>query len=58
MFADPPKNRRMTPWEEEQEREDAKIWKRPRRSFIFDPPFYPYTIPEPLVNFNLGFKDK
>lgn len=48
----------MTPWEEEQEREDAKIWKRPRRSFIFDTPFYPYTIPEPLVNFNLGFKDK
>lgn len=48
----------MTPWEEEQEREDSRIWKRPRRYFIHDPPFHPECIPEPLVNFNLRFKDK
>lgn len=48
----------MTPWEQEQEREDAAIWKRPQRYFIKDPPFYPYVIPEPLVNFDLGWKNK
>lgn len=46
----------MTPWEEEQEKQDAEIWKRPRRSFIFDKPFYPVPL-EPLVNFSLGFKE-
>lgn len=46
----------MTPWEEEQEREDAKIWCRPRRYFIHDIPFYPGCPPEPKVNFDLGYK--
>lgn len=46
----------MTPWEEEQEKMDARIWKRPRRHFILDPPFHPECPPEPVVNFNLGFK--
>lgn len=45
----------MTPWEEEQEKEDAYIWKRPRRTFIKDPPFYPWCPPEPKVNFDLGY---
>ncbi len=45
----------MTPWEQEQERQDAKIWLRPQRQFILDPPFYPFFPPEPRVNFNLGF---
>lgn len=48
----------MTPWELQEEAEDAKIWKRPQRRFIKDIPFYPYTIPEPLVNFDLGYKHK
>lgn len=48
----------MTPWEEEQEKQDASIWKRPRRYFIHDRPFYDIQIPEPLVNFDLGFKYK
>lgn len=48
----------MTPWEEEQEKEDARIWKRPQRRFIKDIPFYPGMIPEPLVNFDLGYKFK
>lgn len=48
----------MTPWEEEQERIDAYIWKRPRRTFIKDPPTYPWCPPEPYVNFDLGWKNK
>lgn len=48
----------MTPKEEEEEREDAKIWKRPRRTFIYDIPFYPGLPPEPYVNFDLGYKHK
>ena len=52
------KNRRMTLWEEEQEKEDARIWKRPRRAFIFDPPTYPWCPPEPMVNFDLGYFKK
>lgn len=45
----------MTPKEEEEEKLDAYIWKRPRRHFILDPPFYPWCPPEPRVNFDLGF---
>lgn len=57
MFEDPkPKNRRMTPWEKEQERMDAAIWKRPQRDFILDIPFYPGIPPTPLVNFDLKYK--
>lgn len=47
----------MTPWELAQEKEDARIWKRPERRFIKDKPFYPGII-EPLVNFDLGYKFK
>nr|DAF43208.1 MAG TPA: TT viral ORF2 [Anelloviridae sp. ctq1T2] len=46
----------MTPWEEEQEKQDAEIWKRPRRTFIFDKPFYPDFPPEPKVNFELNYQ--
>ncbi len=56
MFNEESKNRRMTPWEEEQEKQDAEIWGRPRRYFIKDKPFYHGIIPEPLVNFDLGYK--
>ena len=57
LFPDrkPFKNRRFTPWEWEQEKQDAKFLKRPYRSFFYDPPTYPYCVPEPIVNFDLGF---
>lgn len=52
------KNRRFTPWEEEQERMDAAVWKRPYRYFFYDHPTYPYCVPEPRVNFDLGYPIK
>lgn len=52
----PEKNRRLTPREMQWERQDAAFLKRPLRHFIKDPPTYPYTIPEPLVNFNLNYQ--
>lgn len=48
----------MTPKEEEEEKFDAWIWKRPRRAFIRDPPTYPWCPPEPYVNFDLNYKFK
>lgn len=57
MFGDKiKKNRRFTAREYEQEVEEAKIWCRPPRQFIFDTPFYPGIPPTPLVNFHLNFK--
>lgn len=54
------KNRLMTPWEQQEERELAAIFRRPQRKYIYDPPTYPWLPPEPLVNqpyvnFDLGF---
>lgn len=46
----------MTPWEEEQEKQEAEIWGHYRRKFIFDKPFYTHLPPEPVVNFDLGYK--
>lgn len=46
----------MTPWEKKEEAQDAAIWKRPQRDFIFDIPFYPGIPPTPLVNFDLKYK--
>lgn len=57
MFPDePPKNRRMTPWEYEQEIQEAIIWCRAPRDFIFDKPTYPYCpqVPKYTVNFDLN----
>lgn len=48
----------MTSWEQQEEKEISKIFGRPERTFIFDPPFYPFFPPEPRVNFNLGYKHK
>nr|UHS18334.1 MAG: hypothetical protein [Betatorquevirus sp.] len=57
LFGDcKPKNRRFTPKEYEQELQEAKIWDRPPRQFIFDIPFYYNTVPEPVVNFALNYK--
>lgn len=46
----------MNSWEQAQEKEDAAIWHRPQRQFIFDPPIYPFFPPEPYVNFELKYK--
>lgn len=57
MFGDKiKKNRRFTAREYEQEVEEAKIWCRPPRQYVYDPPFYPWVPPTPLVNFHLNFK--
>lgn len=56
MFPTEPQNRRMTPWEYEQELEDAKIWCRNPRTFIKDKPTYPW-VPQNVpytVNFDLN----
>lgn len=50
------KHRRLTPKEFADELEDAKIWKRPPRTYTGDPPYYPWCVPEPIVNFALNFK--
>lgn len=50
------KNRRFTPYEEQTERELARIFRRPPRTFFYDDPFYPYCVPEPLVNFDIVSK--
>lgn len=49
------KNRRFTSKEFEQELQEAKIWHRRPRTYIFDPPDYNLDIIEPLVNFNVNF---
>lgn len=46
----------MNAWEQAQEKEDSIIWLRPPRTFIFDPPTYPWLPPEPYVNFDLKYK--
>lgn len=61
LFGDiEPKNRRMTPQEEEDEKFWATLFKRPRRAYILDKPIYPYvpTPPPPtkcMVNFDLNY---
>lgn len=52
----PFKNRRFTPQERETEKQLAKIFCRPERSFFYDPPFYPWVPFTPLANFDLGYK--
>ena len=39
----------------EEEKLVASIFKRPLRTFLLDPPTYPYFPPEPKVNFDLNF---
>lgn len=51
------KNRRFKPYELQTERELARIFKRPMRTFINDRPFYPWLPPEPVVNFDLKYKE-
>lgn len=59
LFPPEPQNRRMTPWEKEQEKQEAAIWLRPQREFILDKPFYGWFPPTPVipkVNFDLYYK--
>lgn len=57
MFGEPPqKNRRLTPTEMQTELEICKWMKRPPRYYIHDKPFYPWVVPEPLVNFDLNYQ--
>lgn len=53
---EPFKNRRFTGPEYETELQLAKWMHRPPRQFFYDPPFYPWTVPEPIVNFDLNYK--
>lgn len=58
MFADDkPKNRRFNPYELEDEICTAKHWFRPVKTYVQDTPFYPWVIPEPVVNFHLRYKE-
>lgn len=54
---DKPKNRRFTPEEFETELQLAKWMKRPPRHYINDSPFYPWCVPEPVVNFKLNYTE-
>lgn len=58
LFEPEKKNRRLTPWEEQEDKQESRIWKRARKTFLYDIPYYYDCNPEPLVNFHLGFKDK
>lgn len=57
LFPPKPKNRRLTPKELETEREIARWMHRPPRTYFNDTPFYPWLVPEPLVNFKLNFTE-
>lgn len=52
----PVKNRRLTPAEMQTELEICKWLKRPPRTYFNDTPFYPWVVPEPLVNFDLNYQ--
>ncbi len=52
----PVKNRRLTPEEMQTELEICKWMKRPPKTYFYDTPFYPWVVPEPVVNFDLKYK--
>lgn len=47
----------MNKWEREDERVTAIHWFRPQKQYIYDTPYYPWTKIEPLVNFDLKFRE-
>lgn len=53
---EPFKNRRLTGPEFETELQLCKWMKRPPRTHFYDPPFYPWLPPEPIVNFDLNYQ--
>lgn len=46
----------MTSTELETEKILASIFHRPMRTYLKDPPFYPWLPPEPVVNFELNYQ--
>lgn len=50
------KNRRFTPKEFQEELQEAGIWRRRPRTYIFDPPDYKLDVIEPIVNFGVNFE--
>lgn len=61
LFPPERKNRLMNSWEQQEEREIAKIFCRPQRKYIFDNPTYTFFPPAPKVpkiNFDLNYVDK
>lgn len=51
------KNRRLTPKEQETDKELCRIFKRPPLHYLLDKPTYPWLPLEPLVNFNLKYTE-
>lgn len=53
---EPRKNRRLTSREQQEEFEDAKIWQRFPRFYLYDRPFYPWVTTDntKTVNFDLN----
>ena len=52
----PFKNKHFTVSKRKTKKQCAKAFCRPKRHFFYNPPFYPYCVPEPIVNFALGYK--
>lgn len=50
------KNRRLTPSEFETDLQIARWLKRPVRYYFDEKPYYPWCVPEPVVNFDLNYK--
>lgn len=50
------KNRRLTSWEAQEDKIEAKIWGRAQKTFLLDIPYYYGCVPEPRVNFDLNYK--
>lgn len=57
LFPEKRKNRRLTPYEMQDELFIAKWLKRPPRTYFDDRPFYPWLPPEPMVNFKLNYTE-
>ncbi len=56
LFPKEKKNRRLTPYEMQTEREISKWMKRPPKHYLYDVPFYPWLPPTPVipkVNFDI-----
>nr|UYL88386.1 ORF3 [Torque teno midi virus] len=49
-------NKKFTGWGKIIERECAAAFHRPPRTYMGDTPFYPWVVPEPVVNFHLNYK--
>lgn len=50
----------MNAWEQQEEKQDAAIWHRPQRKYIYDKPTYPFFPPAPIIpriNFDLMYSE-